>query len=55
MRIKPRPMVAGFYYGVPWRAATRINVFCRIEVCLARPVMTCIIRIVCNYFMARRE
>ena len=34
----PPPPLAGFYYGVPWRAATGINVFCRTEVCLARHV-----------------
>ncbi len=27
---------AGFYYGVPWRAATRINVFCRDEACFVQ-------------------
>ena len=26
----------GFYYGVPWRAATRINVFCRDEACFVQ-------------------
>ena len=40
---------AGFNYGVPWRAATRNNVFCRGEARRARPVMTCIIRIACNF------
>ncbi|MFC2348996.1 MAG: hypothetical protein ACFNO7_08925, partial [Bacteroides sp.] len=29
---------AGFYYGVPWRAATCTNVFCRGEARLARHV-----------------
>ena len=35
-----RRYTAGFYYGVPWRAATRINVFCRGEARLARHLMT---------------
>lgn len=28
----------GFYYGTPWHAATRVNVFCMGEVCLAHTV-----------------
>ena len=34
---------------MPWRAATCNNVFFRSEARLARPVMTCIIRIACDY------
>ena len=43
-----RRHTAGFYYGVPWRAATRNNVFCMGDG-VPRPIRHNVLNLSCRY------